>query len=164
MKKKNESKKYSDFSVKYLLEEKQLKEEFKNEINYLKQLYENNSQKILEMKNTYDFKFNEINMKYNETLNKYNDTKNKLDELTIKFDEVTLKYNDAANKLDEVKKENKLLKELVIDNKEEVKVLKDLNEKILEKLTKDQSIYDTYQEKIYNINVKNSELDLNNKI
>jgi len=142
--------------------EKNLKETEKN----LKETAKKCNETEKNLKET-EKKCNETEKNLKETEKNLKETEKNVNEL--KKENIFLKNQINENKIetennfDELKKENIYLKNLIRDNKIEAenkfKLLKDLNEKILEKMGKDQKIYDTYQEKIYEASLTNSQLN-----
>ena len=164
--KRNESRNYSNLSDKYLFEENTLEEKIKkknkekgflkNEINNLNQRLENNTKELMETKK----KFDDTIKKLNEIKKENILLKNQIQENKI---ETEKKLKENEEKIDEQKRENILLKNQIQENKIEAennfKILKELNDQILEKMNKDQKIYDTYQQKIYDDSLANSLLN-----
>ena len=196
--KRNESRNYSNLSDKYLFEENTLEEKIKkknkekgflkNEINNLNQRLENNTKELMETKKKFDDTIKKLNEIKKENILLKNqiqenkiETEKKLKENEEKIDEqkrenillknqiqenkieTEKKLKENEEKIDEQKRENILLKNQIQENKIEAennfKILKELNDQILEKMNKDQKIYDTYQQKIYDDSLANSLLN-----
>ena len=109
-------------------------------------------------------KFNEINIKYEDSQKKLDESIKRNKDTEEKLSEINIKYEDMSKELNEIKEENKNLKYEIKENQlsaeESIKILKDLNNDIIAKLSKDEKIYETYQEKIFNYNILNSIIEM----
>ena len=156
----NDSLKKLDESIK---RNKDAEEKF-NEINIK---YEDSQKKLDESikrnKDTEE-KLSEINIKYEDNQKKLDESIKRNKDAEEKLSEINIKYEDMSKELNEIKEENKNLKYEIKENQlsaeESIKILKDLNNDIIAKLSKDEKIYETYQEKIFNYNILNSIIEM----
>ena len=143
--------KYKQTTSKY----NEVNNDYKQAINKLNEA----NNKYNEINNNYNQDINKLNNKYNEVNLKYSDVLGKLREETRKYNEVIINNNEIKKILDEMKKENNFLKKENEENKNDKNILKEMLDGILEKLKKDQQIYDTYEAKICNAIEINSQLN-----
>ena len=143
--------KYNEVNNKY----NEVNNDYKQAINKLNEA----NNKYNEINNNYNQDINKLNNKYNEVNLKYSDVLGKLREETRKYNEVIINNNEIKKILDEMKKENNFLKKENEENKNDKNILKEMLDGILEKLKKDQQIYDTYEAKICNAIEINSQLN-----